>query len=67
MVELLYGIGKLKDEKIGEEHGRKEERSHVLDVLDDTNIAGKTGLSLEKVGKLRRNKNKIVDLFTTPL
>ncbi|MCD4811198.1 hypothetical protein K8R14_01120 [bacterium] len=42
MVELSYGIGKLKGEKIGEEHGRKP----------------------EKVGKLRRNKSKIVDLFT---
>ena len=40
---------------------------NLLDVLDDTTIAGKTGLSPEEVGKLRRNKNKIVDLFTKPL
>lgn len=51
MVESSYGIGKLK--------GRAEERLHLainlLDVLDDATIAGKTGLSLEEIEKLRRN------------
>ena len=63
MVESSYGIGKLKGEKIGEkrgrEEGKKEERLHVainlLDVLDDATIAGKTGLFLDEVEKLRRN------------
>jgi predicted transposase/invertase (TIGR01784 family) len=71
MVESSYGIGKLKGEKrgreqgekIGEkrgrEQGREEERLHLainlLDVLDDATIAGKTGLSLEEIEKLRRN------------
>ena len=71
MVESSYGIGKLKGEKIGEKRGKKEgikegkkeERLHVainlLDVLDDaTTIAGKTGLPLEEVEKLRRNNKK---------
>ena len=55
MVESSYGIGKLK----GKEEGREEEKLHVtinlLDVLDDATIAGKTGLSLDEVEKLRRN------------
>ena len=66
MVESSYGIGKLKGEKIGEkrgrEEGKKEERLHVainlLDVLDDATIAGKTGLFLDEVEKLRRNNRK---------
>jgi len=39
--------------------GREEERLYVvinlLDILDDATIAGKTGLPLEEVEKLRRN------------
>ena len=58
MVESSYGIGKLK----GREEGKKEERLHVainlLDVLDDATIAGKTGLFLDEVEKLRRNNRK---------
>lgn len=51
MVESSYGVGKLE--------GREEERLYVainlLDILDDATIAGKTGLPLEEVEKLRRN------------
>ncbi len=62
MVESSYGVGKLEGreegEKIGEKRGR-EEKLHVainlLDILDDATIAGKTGLPLEEVEKLRRN------------
>ena len=59
MVESSYGIGKLKGRKEGREEGREEEKLHVainlLDILDDATIAGKTGLPLEEVEKLRRN------------
>ena len=55
MVESSYGIGKLKGEKIGEKRGRLHVAVNLLDVLDDATIAGKTGLSLEEVEKLRRN------------
>jgi len=63
MVESSYGVGKLEGreegEKIGEKRGKEEERLYVainlLDILDDATIAGKTGLPLEEVEKLRRN------------
>ncbi|MEA2082883.1 MAG: hypothetical protein U9O82_01320, partial [Thermodesulfobacteriota bacterium] len=63
MVESSYGVGKLEGREEGKEEGREEgreeERLHVainlLDILDDTTIAGKTGLPLEEVEKLRRN------------
>jgi len=55
MVESSYGVGKLE----GREEGREEEKMHVainlLEILDDATIAGKTGLPLEEVEKLRRN------------
>jgi hypothetical protein len=48
----------------GREEGKKEERLHVainlLDVLDDATIAGKSGLPLEEVEKLRKS-NKAID------
>jgi len=63
MVESSYGVGKLEGREEGreegEKRGREEERLHVainlLDILDDATIAGKTGLPLEEVEKLRRN------------
>ena len=59
MVESSYGVGKLEGKEEGKKEGKKEERLHVainlLDVLDDATIAGKTGLPLEEVEKLRRN------------
>jgi len=51
LVESSYGVGRLE--------GREEKRLYVainlLDILDDATIAGKTGLLLEEVEKLRRN------------